>query len=258
MTFVCNKNNNINTALGQWTLILQAVANIAVLCLISNPSDLKKIFLKKYKFQTWRQLTNWMNAWKESQEWTKPAINLPIPPGPSTWQVRPGWYVTCYSVKFEIPVRSFDMAWMMMCWHCMGFAMVFFHGGFAFVIWFDLIWAKPAHIKKRWKKLWSTWYLCSKSKQHVESNQTDCALRILKNKTWLLLKAFINLSNQSPPQENLPLRTWSEAAAAAESAPNQFCTCWKLDIILSNSLEHLFRMNTWIIKIWHIFLCLLC
>ena len=149
-----------------------------------------------------------MNAWKESQEWTKPAINLPIPPGPSTWQVRPGWYVTCYSVKFEIPVRSFDMAWMMMCWHCMGFAMVFFHGGFAFVIWFDLIWAKPAHIKKKVKKkLWSTWYLCSKSKQHVQSNQTDCALLILKNKTWLLLKAFINLSNQSPPPRKLAFCT---------------------------------------------------
>jgi len=42
---------------------------------------------------------NWiMNAWKESvktgqnQLSTSP-INLPIPPGPSTWQVRPGWHM---------------------------------------------------------------------------------------------------------------------------------------------------------------------
>ena len=39
-----------------------------------------------------------MNAWKESvktgqnQLSTSP-INLPIPPGPSTWQVRPGWHM---------------------------------------------------------------------------------------------------------------------------------------------------------------------
>ena len=141
------------------------------------------------------------------------AINLPIPPGPSTWQVRPGWYVTCYSVTFEIPVRSFDMAWMMMCWHSMGFAMVFFHGGFAFVIWFDLIWAKPAHIKKGEKNYDQLdTFVQSQSNMFNQIKQTG-ALLILKNKTWLLLKAFINLSNQSPPQENLPFThlKWSSS-----------------------------------------------
>ena len=83
-------------------------------------------------------------------------------------------------------------------------------------LWFDLIWfdlSKTSAYKKKVKKLWSAWYLCSKSKQHVQSNQTDCALLILKNKTWLLLKAFINLSNQSPPQENLPFAhlKWSSS-----------------------------------------------
>ena len=221
MTYVCNKNNNINTALGQWTLILQAVANIAVLCRISNPSDLKKIFLKNYKFQTWRQLTNWMNAWKESQEWTKPAINLPIPPGPSTWQVRPGWYVTCYSVKFEIPVRSFDMAWMMMCWHCMGFAMVFFHGGFAFVIWFDLIWAKPAHIKKKGEKNYDQLDTFVQSQSNM-FNQIKQTVLCWYSKTRLdcCWRPSSICQTNHPPKKTCLLHTWSEAAAAAESAPN--------------------------------------
>ena len=39
-----------------------------------------------------------MNAWKESvktgqNQLSTSAINLPIPPGPSTWQVRPGWHM---------------------------------------------------------------------------------------------------------------------------------------------------------------------
>jgi len=64
-------------------------------------------------------------------------------------------------------------------WH--GMSIDFAWDCFSFMVdlSFDLIWAKPARITKRskWKNIMirqmATWYLCSKSKQNVQSNQTD-------------------------------------------------------------------------------------
>ena len=193
-----------------------------------------------------------MNAWKESQEWTI----FPSHQGPALDKsdLAGTLHVIQSSLKFQWDHLTWHEWWCVdIAWDLPWFSfMVDLH------LWFDLIWAKPAHIKKRWKNydqldtfVQSQSNMFNQIKQTVlcwySKTRLDCCWR----------PSSICQTNH-PPKKTCLLRTWSEAAAAAESAPNQFCTCWKLNIILSNSLEHLFRMNTWIIKIWHTFLCLLC
>ena len=74
-------------------------------------------------------------------------------------------------------------------------------------LWFDLS-KKPAHITNKQSKVKNHYdqaTICSKSKQNVQSNQTDLTADWYSKTTLdCCLKAFINLSNQSPPHLIVP------------------------------------------------------
>ena len=140
-----------------------------------------------------------------------------------------------YPIMLEIPVPSFDM-----CWPLNLFFLSSFMVNLKSLIWFE---QKTSTYKKQTikseKSLWSGNYLFkAKAKCSIKSNRFDSWL-ILKNNTWLLLKGLHQFVKPiTPPLDSAFCTLEVKAAAAAEPAPNVFCTCQKLEPL--TVIQHLF------------------
>ena len=140
-----------------------------------------------------------------------------------------------YPIMLEIPVPSFDM-----CWPLNLFFLSSFMVDLKSLIWFE---QKTSTYKKQTikseKSLWSGNYLFKvKAKCSIKSNRFDSWL-ILKNNTWLLLKGLHQFVKPiTPPLDSAFCTLEVKAAAAAEPAPNVFCTCQKLEPL--TVIQHLF------------------
>ena len=140
-----------------------------------------------------------------------------------------------YPIMLEIPVPSFDM-----CWPLNLFFLSSFVVNLKSLIWFE---QKTSTYKKQTikseKSLWSGNYLFKvKATCSIKSNRFDSWL-ILKNNTWLLLKGLHQFVKPiTPPLDSAFCTLEVKAAAAAEPAPNVFCTCQKLEPL--TVIQHLF------------------
>ena len=156
-----------------------------------------------------------------------------------TWidKLMPSEYLILFSypIMLEIPVPSFDM-----CWPLNLFFLSSFMVNLKSLIWFE---QKTSTYKKQTikseKSLWSGSYLFKvKAKCSIKSNRFDSWL-ILKNNTWLLLKGLHQFVKPiTPPLDSAFCTLEVKAAAAAEPAPNVFCTSQKLGPL--TVIQHLF------------------